>query len=51
MRCMAALAFLLLGSLAYGQSGSITGTVKDPSGATVPECRHRRQEYRNRRGV
>jgi hypothetical protein len=37
MRCLTVLACLLLAALAaYGQSGSITGTVKDPSGATVP---------------
>jgi hypothetical protein len=37
-RCLTALAFLLLSTLAaYGQgdNGSITGTIKDPSGASV----------------
>src|SRR6185295_9676132 len=36
MRCLTALACLLLFALAaYGQSGSITGTINDPSGASV----------------
>src|SRR2546423_5963726 len=35
-RCLTALACLLLCALAaYGQSGSITGTISDPSGASV----------------
>jgi len=37
MRCLTVLACLLFVTLAaYGQSGSITGTVNDPSGAAVP---------------
>ena len=36
MRCLTALACLLLFALAaYGQSGTITGTISDPSGASV----------------
>src|ERR1044072_3789302 len=36
-RCLAVLVCFLMAALAaYGQSGSITGTVKDPSGAAVP---------------
>jgi Carboxypeptidase regulatory-like domain len=35
-RCLSALAFLLFALCAYGQNGSITGTITDSSGAVAP---------------
>ncbi len=52
MRCLMALACLLLFALAaYGQSGSITGTITDPVGRKRREFVRRGQEHRNRRRV
>ena len=39
MRCLSTLAFLLLFALAaFGQDGSITGTITDPQGAVTPNA-------------